>query len=243
MIKQRRKQEMTMSRVHLLLLLISATSCFLPSLSAPSSDSYQFILYVSRWPGTFQEHPIPKYVDTFTLHGMWPSNNNGSYPSDCNASDPFNVNDIKSILQPLRVAWYDFDGPNSTSLWTHEWDKHGTCCTNVLPTQLDFFTEAINLHTYLNSSGVLAEHGIIPSRDNKYSLKNIQAALTTRIPGVTPIVTCDNKYDKICLFRVEYCFNIVHGSAQIFQCAEEFLKNNPSNCPQDGIYLPTINFL
>jgi len=144
-------------------------------------NSYDFILYMSRWPGSCQTSSVPTYVDSFTLHGLWPTNNDSSSPSDCDPKDPFNPKNISSILQQLRVSWYDFDGPNSTALWSHEWDKHGTCALNVLHDELDFFKAGVSTHLAINISGTLTNAGIVPSEDKSYSYSDIYAVLKKKI--------------------------------------------------------------
>ena len=51
----------------------------------------------------------------FVLHGLWPQYTRG-YPADCS-----NVKLPKAVQQQFPGLY-----PNS-SLYTHEWDKHGTC--------------------------------------------------------------------------------------------------------------------
>lgn len=55
---------------------------------------------------------------TFTLHGLWPQNDGGGYPSDCAtiASDP---------TRAETAAMQDIMG--SDSLARHEWQAHGRC--------------------------------------------------------------------------------------------------------------------
>jgi len=178
------------------------------------------------------------------MHGMWPSNNDGSYPDYCNSSDVFNPNDLESIIVPLREAWYDFDGPNSTSLWDHEFSKHGTCMRAVLPTELDFFSAGITVHHYMNITATLAAANIVPSRTKSYTLSQLTNALSNRFPGITPILTCAEVYNKNCISIIEYCMQVTSdvNPPQVFQCASEFLQQNPSNCPKSDIYFPTIDF-
>ena len=51
----------------------------------------------------------------FVLHGLWPQNNDGSYPANCKTTQPAptDLSKIKQIMPSEIVA--------------HEWQKHGTC--------------------------------------------------------------------------------------------------------------------
>lgn len=51
----------------------------------------------------------------FTLHGLWPENNDGTYPEDCSeAAGPANPSQYADIYP-------------DPSLLQHEWQTHGTC--------------------------------------------------------------------------------------------------------------------
>jgi len=60
--------------------------------------------------------------------------------------------------------------------------------------------------------------------------------MKSRFP-VTPIVICATVYNKQCFDQVQYC--VSKKTFQVFQCAPEFLKSNPSDCPTT-VYLPTV---
>lgn len=58
----------------------------------------------------------------FVVHGLWPENNDGSYPQDCGAVEnvPATVAEIAQTGS-LAMPRGDSDFVN------HEWNKHGTC--------------------------------------------------------------------------------------------------------------------
>lgn len=55
---------------------------------------------------------------TFTLHGLWPQNTDGSYPSSCRTSalDPSKADTaaMEDVMGSAGLAW-------------HEWKEHGRC--------------------------------------------------------------------------------------------------------------------
>ena len=53
----------------------------------------------------------------FIVHGLWPQNNNGSWPSSCGSAQPVS-NEIVREMLPIMPA---------RGLIQHEWAKHGTC--------------------------------------------------------------------------------------------------------------------
>ncbi len=59
------------------------------SLSSFDDTSFDFFLLVREWPGTIAKQPMPAYINTFTLHGLWPQRNDNTWPQFCNDSYPF----------------------------------------------------------------------------------------------------------------------------------------------------------
>jgi len=117
----------------LVLLLLVLPGCHRFTASATSSDpaspddrqqahtagKFDFYLLNLSWSPEFcHSHPTAAECaqhSTFVLHGMWPQNNNGSYPQHCSSApgpaDPSQYSDI-------------YPDP---SLLHHEWTTHGTC--------------------------------------------------------------------------------------------------------------------
>merc|ERR1711991_1272800 len=94
-----------------------------------TSDSFDFLLFVQQWPGTLW-NTAPKGVDGFTIHGLWPNNNDTGGPSFC-TSATFDPSEVSSLLDELNVQWPSNQGDNE-AYWAHEYEKHGTCAA-VLP--------------------------------------------------------------------------------------------------------------
>lgn len=101
-----------------------------PTSTGNTASKFDFYLLVLSWSPDYcatngnddpQQCSIGKKLG-FVLHGLWPQYNQG-YPSDCsNVKLP---NDVKAKFPGLYP---------SDSLYTHEWEKHGTC-TGLSPEQ------------------------------------------------------------------------------------------------------------
>lgn len=59
----------------------------------------------------------PSHHFGFVVHGLWPENEDGSYPQHCGSSSPVSQ-DIVRQMMPIMPASY---------LIQHEWSTHGTC--------------------------------------------------------------------------------------------------------------------
>jgi ribonuclease T2 len=91
------------------------------------------------------ERPLDFWRGSLTLHGLWPEDYDGSWPSSCTKEkfDPKTVDDLGpdrfDRLWP-NVKATENDGYLRYSFWEHEWTKHGTC-TGL--TQDEYFDTAL----------------------------------------------------------------------------------------------------
>lgn len=187
--------------------------------------------------------------DTFTLHGLWPDNCDGSFEQFCDNS--MNVKNVSRILtefgetellDEMRKDWLNINH-NDESLWLHEFNKHGTCVSSIKEScyhkfsnqykhnqnVVDFFKVTVNLFKNLPTFQWLAEAGIHPSTEIDYTKSEIEGALRDKF-GATPLIKC-NRFNGI---QEVWYFNSVKGSllSQQFSSLESIVK---SNCPETGI--------
>lgn len=129
----------------LALLLLACTGCRRFTASSPSEgtakpgsaehpravSTFDFYLLNLSWSPEFcHSHPNAAECaahSNFVLHGLWPQNNDGTYPHNCSSApgpaDPSQYSDI-------------YPDP---SLLQHEWNTHGTC-SGLSPN--DYFSAA-----------------------------------------------------------------------------------------------------
>jgi ribonuclease T2 len=96
---------------------------------------------VQKWCGVDQPYQI---------HGLWPQITNSTYPSYCETI-PYNPIIPSDILLRMNNEWNNCD--NDTNLWSHEWEKHGTCFyeqTNL--DQMTFFNITLNLFDFIKNT-------------------------------------------------------------------------------------------
>ncbi|KAL4873803.1 hypothetical protein BDV12DRAFT_53321 [Aspergillus spectabilis] len=187
--------------------------------------------------------------DSWTIHGLWPDNCDGTYEEFCDESRQYsNITAIieesgrTKLLSYMNEYWKDYSGDDE-SLWSHEWNKHGTCMNTLEPNcytdykpqeeVVDYLQKAVDLFKTLDSYKALAAANITPSTSKTYTLSEVHNALANIHDGFAPYVACDGDN----LNEVWYFYylrgNVANG---LYDPSEKLTE---SNCPETGIkYMP-----
>ena len=212
-----------------------------------ADNSYDFIMYVARWPGTYTTNTEPSDIDDFALHGFWPTNNDNTYPQNCDGAK-FSMDAISSIVDQLDYLWPDLQHPGQSpsGFWEHEWSKHGTCCLDGgacggATDQLGFFSFALKTHTSMDLGSILTSAGIVPSTSTKYPMSQVASAINGAA-GASPLLTCGKVDGGHGLLRVYMCLDSA-SLAPITCPTDVSVKVNTNNgCGSDStVMLPPIN--
>jgi ribonuclease T2 len=156
-------------------------------------DAAQFDFYLLNlsWSPEFcHSHPTAAECaahSTFVLHGLWPENNEGSYPQNCSLApgptDPSQFSDIYP----------------DASLLEHEWKTHGTC-SGLSPD--DFFSSARKaFHSVTippKLAGLQSQISLPPGQ-----ILELFTASNPHIPQAALAVSCGGNY----LTAVEACLD------------------------------------
>ncbi|KAI0876263.1 ribonuclease t2 [Hypoxylon argillaceum] len=186
--------------------------------------------------------------DSWTIHGLWPDNCDGTYQQYCDLNRQYtNITAILKekapcTLKTMQTYWKDYEGEDET-FWEHEFGKHGTCISTLNPECYasyqatdevpDYFNQAVALFKTLPTYDWLAAAGIVPSSTQTYTLAAIQAALTAH-HGHNAVIRCSGSE----LNELWYHYHVqgpVYGGN--FQAVDPVGSGN--TCPSTGIkYLP-----
>ncbi|GMG56383.1 unnamed protein product [Ambrosiozyma monospora] len=140
----------------------------------------------------------------------------------------------------MQEVWKDYKG-NDDDLWTHEFNKHGTCLSTIKEqcytsdytdhqNAVDYFKKAVELYETLPTYQWLSDAGIVPSNSDTYTSQQIQDALSQNF-GEDVYIKCDKNNG---LQEVWY-FHHLRGNA----LTGEYVPIEPLNdseCPDSGIY-------
>ncbi|KAL8670377.1 MAG: hypothetical protein Q9168_005082 [Polycauliona sp. 1 TL-2023] len=215
---------------------VADTCCF----NAPGG----LLLQTQFW----DTNPPTGPTDSWTVHGLWPDNCDGTYEQYCDPNRQYtNISSIiaaagkTDLLDFMNKYWKDYQG-NDESFWEHEWGKHGTCISTLEPGCYDnyspqqevvaFFQKTVDLFKNLNSYAFLAAEGITPSSTKTYTSTAIAKALA-KPRGVEVVLQCRNGE----LDEIWYFYN-VKGSVETGDYVVAEPDGSKSNCPTNVKYLP-----
>lgn len=157
--------------------------------------------------------------DLFTLHGLWSDTCSGSYNTYCNswqitsAQSTLQQLGYNSLLSTMNSVWFNNAG-TSDDLWTHEFNKHGTCMATVNPSCYsssapdsqnvgDFFTTAVDMFNNLPTYKWLTAAGLSPSTSKTYDVSDIESILSAQVGNTKVYLGCDSSNN---LQEVWYAF-------------------------------------
>lgn len=140
------------------------------------SSPYGLIQQVQFW----DTDPVTGPDDSWTIHGLWPNNCDGTYSENCDSSRAYK--DITTLLENageddtlsfMQDYWLSND-ESDEAFWEHEWATHGTCYSTLEPScytdyetgdeAVDFFVATVNLFQ------TLPTYTVSPSRESQISI-------------------------------------------------------------------------
>ncbi|XP_019166777.1 PREDICTED: ribonuclease 2-like [Ipomoea nil] len=203
---------------------------------------FDFFKLSLLWPGTECRHTRrccsanaccrSNSPTEFTIHGLWPDYNDGTWPACCKGSQ-YDEREISTLASAMTKYWPTYQcGSSSTchhskgSFWAHEWEKHGTCSYPVVRNEYEYFLTTLNVFFKYNVTEVLYKAGYVPSNSEKYPLGGIISAIQNAFHA-TPELTCSGGAVE----ELRLCF---YKNFEPRDCATQSSLNSfkGSSCPK-----------
>lgn len=202
------------------------------------------VLFTQLWNSDVTNSP----THSWTVHGSWPDNCDGTYGSFCNYENT-SVDSVYDVLKAhgeielvayMNNFWLNDNGTND-AFWTHEFNKHGTCMSTLRPSCYANYTEGQNVVDFVKMTlrqyhelptfTWLADAGIVPSYSTTYKAEDIQAALN-KAYGYEVFVGCTGDvFDEVWYYH--------HAQGSLLR--QNFVKMDTtykSTCKGDVKYTP-----
>ena len=223
-----------------ILLLCSAVA------STERDNTYNYFDFVRQWSpnscykASHQCKELPQKINYWTIHGLWPSKDAHHYPADCAGSScHFNTSSIPDLLDEMHLRWpTDYTG-GDTKFWGHEYCKHGTCCTDILPDIHHYFKAALQLNERLDVDAALARAGILPDLNKPYTFAQLDKAMTSSFGVDVATYWCRHVKDEQgssmqLMFQISVCIDKDPASLQPRDCPK---SDRPLCNEDDPFYL------
>ncbi|KAL6549271.1 Ribonuclease 2 [Orobanche hederae] len=171
----------------------------------------------------------------FTIHGLWPDYNDGSWPACC-AGEKFNIKELSTLLGTLDDYWPSLSCGSTSNchggkglFWEHEWEKHGTCSSSVTGDEYNYFLTALNVYSKYNVTEILREAGYGASNTEKYPLGGIISAIQNAFEA-TPELECSGD----ALQELHLCFykDLKPRDCAVESNTESGVVTSKKSCPR-----------
>ncbi|XP_010251385.1 PREDICTED: ribonuclease 2-like [Nelumbo nucifera] len=236
---------MVKSFLSVVVLLFFSLFCF-SEIDGSEQREFDYFVLALQWPGTFcqRTHHCCKSngccrssngPTEFTIHGLWPDYNGGTWPACCTQSN-FDIKKVSSLLGELQKYWPSLSCSASSTchggrglFWAHEWEKHGTCSFPVIQDEFSYFSTTLDLYFKYNVTKILNEAGFAPSNSEKYPLGGIVSAIENAV-GASPLLVCSHgalEELRLCFYKDFKPRDCIIGSSTQFE-----LLTPRSSCPR-----------
>jgi len=212
---------------------------------ASKSHEFDFFLLVANWPKTVcdwaakKEKCVIPETNQWTIHGLWPNNNDNTYPQYCSNS-PFNESALDSLQPRLSRDWPNlFTASSEYSFWQHEWERHGSCAMTVpsLNSEQKYFKAALDVFDQVDIYGTLAKAKVVPQENVMYQVQDLMAPFTSKF-GATPYVGCFQRDHEQHVYTLTFC---IGKDMQVIDCPRAVSYCATCHADAPVYYLPLHN--
>jgi ribonuclease T2 len=187
------------------------------NVTVQQDNHFDILIFTQHWPFTTcidwedrsRKNSCSKIEEiSWSVHGLWPTQFGKIAPGFCNSTWKFDYASVKDIRPELDVYWPDYemrDHPNS--LWTHEWEKHGTCAAQLeaMNSEEKYFQAGVDLSKQIKLTEWLKEKNIVPG-----PVRYTKAAIYNAVLEKTkfrPRIDCEYMEGVQFIKEIKICYN------------------------------------
>ncbi|ELP85637.1 ribonuclease DdI precursor, putative [Entamoeba invadens IP1] len=218
--------------------------------------TWDYVLHVQTWPGNFCKSKccdLPKTTmmmrDGFTMHGWWPEFVSNGYPSCCtspytDAEVQKTIDNDAEFMEALSLNWASL---SKCKFFNYEYDKHGTCLTNIYDGATgvkDYAMAAMNFLNTYDIWKIFKANGVLPDGSTGYSKEWLRGLITAEVGVDNPLYfvcsgghlselracTNVNKADKMHPFFIECPSTAMKQET----CGTNIIFDMPPNLKEGG---------
>ncbi|KAJ7619703.1 ribonuclease T2, partial [Roridomyces roridus] len=195
-------------------------------------------------------NPTTGPTNSWTIHGLWPDNCDGSFSENCDPSRDYTdigtlltQQNASSTLTFMNEFWKNLpsDGTDE-EFWEHEWSTHGTCYSTLQVSCLPegspraaeavaFFQTVVGLFQTVPTFTWLENQGISPSTTETHTLASLVAAIKAE-SGFAPTFGCSGSTLNAIFYYFHLSGSVIDGEFVMIDAPES------STCPSSGIVYP-----
>ncbi|WJX86860.1 Ribonuclease 2 [Trifolium repens] len=173
---------------------------------------FDYFALALQWPGTYCQRSRKccssnaccrgsNSPATFTIHGLWPDYNDGTWPACCTNSR-FDPKEISTLNDALEKYWPSLSCGSPSSCSGGK-EKHGTCSYPVVGNEYEYFLTTLNVYFKYNVTSVLNDAGYVPSNTEKYPLGGIISAIENAFHASPQIICSKGSIEelRLCFYK------------------------------------------
>ncbi|XP_063677210.1 uncharacterized protein LOC134813401 [Bolinopsis microptera] len=212
-------------------MLVFLTSLLLLSHTLASTDTttYDTFKLVRQWypnscykAGPACISPLPRVVKYWTIHGLWPSKRGSADPVNCTTCH-FDPSTISDLVDMMHQRWPTYNNGGDARFWKHEYCKHGTCCTDQLPSPHKYFSTTLTLNNKLDMDKLLKNAGIVPDPRESYTFDQLDKAMKKKATYWCRTVAEEDGSSRQLVYQISVC---MHKKLAWIDCSAQSKKCN-----------------
>jgi len=193
-------------------------------------DEYDYYIFAVQWGANYCEvssdkeacfnslKKIPLF--TVSIHGLWPSKQDGSRIKDCNSGSYIEIEDDgRDPFPKMETFWPSLSNNGNEYFWKHEYNKHGYCYNKREEIDVEdykkYFSKTIELYENYKIGDLIKNVvGELPSNSTTITMKydDLYNGIKKQLGGNYFGLTCKSGYLQEIRIGLNLDFELEEGT-------------------------------